>query len=162
MGTRGCLTFDLSIEARQGGHHSGNWGGLISDPALQLAHALASIAGPNGQIQVPEWRPAEIPDGIRRALADCEPESGPEGPTIEPHWGEPGLTLAEKVFAWCSFTILAFEAGNPNRERHSASRLGTLSAAHGRRHRRARRLAGPAPPPRPLRLCDGADRAVGQ
>jgi acetylornithine deacetylase/succinyl-diaminopimelate desuccinylase-like protein len=113
LSTRGCITFDLSIEARQGGHHSGNWGGLISDPALQLAHALAAIAGPTGQIQVPEWRPAEIPDGVRRPLADCEPESGPDGPTIEPDWGEPGLTLAEKVFAWCAFTILAFEAGTP-------------------------------------------------
>ena len=50
---------------------------------------------------------------VRRALADCEVESGPEGPTIDPDWGEPGLTAAEKVFGWSSFTVLACEAGNP-------------------------------------------------
>jgi len=32
---------------------------------------------------------------------------------IDPTWGEPGLTLAEKVFAWCTFEILAMTAGNP-------------------------------------------------
>ncbi|MEO7127834.1 MAG: M20/M25/M40 family metallo-hydrolase, partial [Rhodoferax sp.] len=39
LGSRGSMNFDLSIEARAGGHHSGNWGGLISNPGIQLAHA---------------------------------------------------------------------------------------------------------------------------
>ncbi len=113
LGARGGVTFDLWIDARKGGHHSGNWGGLLSDPAIQLAHAIASICGPTGQIRIPEWVPDGIPDSVRKALADCQPESGLDGPAIEPWWGEPGLTPAEKVFGWCSFTVLAFEAGNP-------------------------------------------------
>ena len=113
LGSRGTITFDLSIEAREGGHHSGNWGGLLSDPAIQLAHAIATIAGPAGQIRIPEWVPERIPDNVRRALADCEVESGGEGPTIDASWGEPGLTPAEKVFGWSSFCVLASEAGNP-------------------------------------------------
>jgi acetylornithine deacetylase/succinyl-diaminopimelate desuccinylase-like protein len=113
LGARGCTTFDLSIEARAGGLHSGVWGGLLAEPAIQLAHALACIVGPRGRIQVPEWVPGAIPDSVRRALADCEVEGGPEGPTIDPDWGEPGLTSAEKVFGWSSFTVLACEAGNP-------------------------------------------------
>jgi acetylornithine deacetylase/succinyl-diaminopimelate desuccinylase-like protein len=32
---------------------------------------------------------------------------------VEPQWGEPGLTPAERVFGWCSFEVLAFETGNP-------------------------------------------------
>jgi acetylornithine deacetylase/succinyl-diaminopimelate desuccinylase-like protein len=113
LGSRGSLTFDIWIEARKGGHHSGNWGGLLSDPAIQLAHAIAGITGPTGRILVREWLPKSIPYTVRRALADCELENGTEGPEIEPDWGEPGLTPAEKVFGWCSFTVLAFEAGNP-------------------------------------------------
>ncbi|KQV72608.1 M20 family metallopeptidase [Rhizobium sp. Root1220] len=113
LGSRGAISFDVWIDARKGGHHSGNWGGLLSDPAIQLAHALASISGPTGQIRIPEWRPNSIPDNVRRVLADCEIESGADGPKIDADWGEPGLTFAEKVFAWCSFAILAFEAGNP-------------------------------------------------
>jgi acetylornithine deacetylase/succinyl-diaminopimelate desuccinylase-like protein len=54
LGSRGSMNFDLSIEARAGGHHSGNWGGLISNPGIQLAHAIASIVSPTGQIRIPE------------------------------------------------------------------------------------------------------------
>jgi acetylornithine deacetylase/succinyl-diaminopimelate desuccinylase-like protein len=112
-GSRGAFPIDLWIDAREGGHHSGNWGGLLSSPSVQLAHAIATIVGPTGQIRIPEWVPGAIPDSVRRALADCEVKSGPRDPVIDPNWGEPGLTLAEKVFAWCSFDILAMIAGNP-------------------------------------------------
>lgn len=113
LGSRGSINFDLTIEARAGGHHSGNWGGLISNPGIQLAHAIASIVGPTGQIRVPEWVPKELPASVRRALADCEVDGGADGPTIEPWWGEPGLTPAERVFGWCSFEVLAYKTGNP-------------------------------------------------
>src|SRR5262245_205498 len=113
LGTRGAFPFDLWIDAREGGHHSGNWGGLLSSPAIQLVHALSTITGPTGQIRIPEWVPSEIPASVRHALADCEVKAGPDDPEIDPSWSEPGLTLAEKVFAWCSFEILAMESGVP-------------------------------------------------
>lgn len=114
LGSRGALNFDLSIEARPGGHHSGNWGGLISNPALQLAHALASIASPTGQILIPEWVPGDVPAPVKAALSSCHIEGGPNAPGIEPTWGEAGLSPAEKVSAWSSFEILAFKTGNPS------------------------------------------------
>ncbi|NEK55078.1 M20/M25/M40 family metallo-hydrolase, partial [Rhizobium leguminosarum] len=103
LGSRGAVSFDILIDARKGGHHSGNWGGLLSDPAIQLAHALASITGPSGEIRIPEWCPKEIPDNVRHVLADCIPEDGDGDAKIDPNWGEPGLTPAEKLFAWSSF-----------------------------------------------------------
>jgi hypothetical protein len=75
----------MTIEARATGHHSGNWGGLLSDPAIQLAHAISSIAGPTGQIAISHWVPKHIPDDVRRALTDCEVTSGE--PKIDPVWG---------------------------------------------------------------------------
>ncbi|OZI75807.1 M20 family metallopeptidase [Bordetella genomosp. 2] len=114
LGARGSLNFDLSIEARAGGHHSGNWGGLISNPGIQLAHAIATLVSPSGQIRVPEWVPAGLPPAVRRALADCEVDGGADGPEIEPDWGEPGLSPAERVFGWCSFEVLAYKTGNPD------------------------------------------------
>jgi len=113
LGSRGAFPIDLWIDAREGGHHSGNWGGLLSSPAIQLVHALATIAGPTGQVRIPEWVPDAIPDSVRRALADCAVRAEPGDPAIDPGWGEPGLTLAEKVYAWCCFEILAMTAGNP-------------------------------------------------
>jgi acetylornithine deacetylase/succinyl-diaminopimelate desuccinylase-like protein len=59
--------------------------------------------------------PDHIPPSVKRVLADCEVSSDPGEPAIDPGWGEPGLTLAEKVFAWCSFEILAMSAGNPDK-----------------------------------------------
>jgi acetylornithine deacetylase/succinyl-diaminopimelate desuccinylase-like protein len=114
LGSRGGLTFDLLIEAREGGHHSGNWGGILSDPAIQLAHALAAITSPTGQIRIHEWVPKALPDAVRRALVDCEIDGGADGPVIDPAWGEPGLTPAEQVFGWCSFDVLAMKVGNPD------------------------------------------------
>ena len=113
LGSRGCLNFDLSIQARQSAHHSGNWGGLISNPGIQLAHAIASIVSSSGQIRISEWLPSQLPDVVRRALADCEIDGGADGPGIEPLWGEPGLSPAERVFGWCSFEVLASKVGNP-------------------------------------------------
>jgi acetylornithine deacetylase/succinyl-diaminopimelate desuccinylase-like protein len=113
LGSRGAYPIDLSIHARDGDHHSGNWGGLLSNPAVQLAHALATIVGPTGQVRIAEFVPDRIPESVRRALADCAVEAGPGDPAIDLGWGEPGLSAAEKVFAWCTFEILAMSAGNP-------------------------------------------------
>jgi acetylornithine deacetylase/succinyl-diaminopimelate desuccinylase-like protein len=113
LGTRSGFPIDFTIEAREGAHHSGNWGGLLSNPAIQLAHAIACIVGPTGQIRIPEWVPDGIPDSVRRALAECEVTPGPSDPAIDPNWGEPGLTPAEQLYGWCTFEILAMTSGTP-------------------------------------------------
>lgn len=113
LGNRGSYLINLWIDARDGGHHSGNWGGLLSNPAIQLAHAISTIVGPTGQVRIPEFVPDHIPASVRRVLEDCVVRSGPGEPAIDPNWGEPGLTLAEKVYAWSAFEILAMTAGEP-------------------------------------------------
>ena len=115
LGTRGALNFDLTVGLRAGGHHSGNWGGLLRNPGIVLAHALASITDANGAIRVPEWRPDSLTPSVRAALADLAVEGGADGPGIDADWGEPGLTPAERVFGWCSFEVLAFVTGNPDK-----------------------------------------------
>ncbi len=114
MGARSGIDILLSVVAREGAHHSGNWGGLLSNPGIRLAHAIAAIVGPTGQILVPGWTPREIAASTRRALADCELEPDPRGPDIDPDWGEPGLSRVEQVFAWCSFEVLTLLVGDPD------------------------------------------------
>ena len=43
LGSRGALNFDLVVDLREAGQHSGNWGGLLANPAVLLAHAIATI-----------------------------------------------------------------------------------------------------------------------
>ncbi|MEM8790198.1 MAG: M20 family metallopeptidase [Pseudomonadota bacterium] len=113
LGARGALNFDLICRLRDGGHHSGNWGGAIADPAMILSHALASICGPTGQILIKEWLPHPMSNAVREALADIELNPGEDGPAIDPGWGEPGMTTAERVYGWNSFAVLAMVSGNP-------------------------------------------------
>ena len=115
LGSRGALNFDMSVDLREGGHHSGNWGGLLRNPGIVLAHAIASVTDARGAIRVPEWRPDTLTPAVRAALAGLEIEGGEAGPEIDADWGEPGLTPAERVFGWCSFEVLAFVTGNPDK-----------------------------------------------
>ncbi|MDE4142628.1 MULTISPECIES: M20 family metallopeptidase [Rhodobacterales] len=112
MGSRGGVSFDLELDLREGAHHSGNWGGLLADPAMILAHALTTICDRRGQIQIPEWRPDSLTDTVRAAL-DGLPLEGDSGPAIDRDWGETSLTPAERVFGWNSFAVLAMTSGVP-------------------------------------------------
>jgi acetylornithine deacetylase/succinyl-diaminopimelate desuccinylase-like protein len=113
LGTRGALALDLRVRYREGGHHSGNWGGLLANPGIRLAHAIASIIDRNGRVLVRDLVPERIPNSVRAALAHCRLDGGAEGPEINAWWGEPGLTAAEKVFGWNTFEVLAFRTGHP-------------------------------------------------
>lgn len=114
MGARGAVDIVLTVTRRKGGHHSGNWGGLLANPAIELTHALASIVGPKGQIRVPGWTPERMPDSVRSALAGVTLERGPDDPEIDPDWGEPGLIPAEQLYGWCSFEILSQLVADPS------------------------------------------------
>jgi len=113
LGTRGAINFDLVVDLREGGHHSGNWGGLLKDPGIILSHAIASITDVRGQIRVPEWRPDSLTNAVRAALADCRIDGGDQGPAVDTEWGEEMLSPPERVFGWNNFAVLAFETGNP-------------------------------------------------
>jgi acetylornithine deacetylase/succinyl-diaminopimelate desuccinylase-like protein len=115
LGNRGSSNFDIVVKLREGGHHSGNWGGLLASPGTILSHALATIVDSNGAIQIEEWLPPQITNSVRMALSNIEIEGGPDAPEIDPNWGQPGMTPAEKVYAWNSFEILALKIGTPER-----------------------------------------------
>ena len=113
LGNRGALTFDLVCNLRDGGHHSGNWGGLLADPAIILAHAIASFVGRRGGLKLKAWLPPPLAPNVRAALKDITIDGGENAPTQDPTWGEIGLSGPEKVYAWNSFAVLAMTSGNP-------------------------------------------------
>jgi acetylornithine deacetylase/succinyl-diaminopimelate desuccinylase-like protein len=115
LGSRGAFNFDVSVELREGSHHSGNWGGALPNPAVILAHALATITDARGKISVDEWRPKELPARVRELLRDVEISGGDDSPALDEAWGEPGLTPAENIIGWNTFEILSLGAGNPER-----------------------------------------------
>jgi acetylornithine deacetylase/succinyl-diaminopimelate desuccinylase-like protein len=115
LGSRGSTPFTLRVDLREGAHHSGNWGGLLRNPATVLANSLATIVDSRGRILVPGLRPPEIPDNVRQALTDIAVGGGPGDPPIDEDWGEPGLTPAERLVGWNTVEVLSLAAGNPDK-----------------------------------------------
>lgn len=115
MGSRGVFNFKMRLNLRDGAHHSGNWGGLLANPGLIMAHALASIVSQSGEILVEGLRPPEgMSNSVRSAICNLVVDGGEGAPTIDPDWGEPGFTAGEKVFGWNTFEVLAYKTGNPD------------------------------------------------
>lgn len=108
MGSRGAVDIEFTVKLRDQDYHSGNFGGLLADPTIILAHALASITDQRGQILIPEWRPGSLTQDIHAVLADLPYRRHDSG------WGEEGLTPSERVFGWNSFAVLAISAGAIN------------------------------------------------
>ncbi|AJP59830.1 hypothetical protein UC34_16600 [Pandoraea vervacti] len=115
LGSRGLVNFKLSLNLREGGHHSGNWGGLLRNPGVVLANAIASMVDGNGKILVEGLRPPELPASVRRALTGLEVGGGPNDPAVDVDYGEPGLTPTERVIGWNNIEVLAFKTGNPEK-----------------------------------------------
>lgn len=112
LGSRGGINIHLEVNAREGYCHSGNWGGLLANPGVELVHAIACLVGPTGECLVPELTPGKIPDNVRAALKGLTIETAPGDPELDPWWGAPGLTQAEKVYGWSTLEVMEIEVGN--------------------------------------------------
>ncbi|MBO0803125.1 MAG: M20 family metallopeptidase [Nocardiopsaceae bacterium] len=115
LGSRGSAPFTLRVNLRERSYHSGNWGGLLRNPATVLAAAIASLADSRGQIRVRGLRHPPVPYPVRAALRDIPVGGGPDDPAIDADWGEAPLTPAERVIAGNTLEVLSLAAGNPDK-----------------------------------------------
>ncbi|SFM69290.1 M20 family metallopeptidase [Variovorax sp. OV329] len=115
LGSRGAVNFSLRLKARERGYHSGNWGGVLSNPATVLAHALATLVDARGRILVDALRPPPMSEALRAAVAELEIGGGADDPELSIDWGEPGFTPAERLVGWNTLEVLALGAGQPQR-----------------------------------------------
>ena len=113
LGNRGGITFDLQVNLREGSVHSGHYGGILEDPGIILAHALATITTARGRILIEEWLPKSIPPRVAETLRNAVCDAGDSSLVLADDWGEPGRSVAERVLGWTSFIILAFVTGRP-------------------------------------------------
>jgi acetylornithine deacetylase/succinyl-diaminopimelate desuccinylase-like protein len=112
LGCRGGLRIHLDVDLRDGAHHSGNWGGVLANPATILAGAIASLVDARGRLKLDALKPPPISPEVRAALADVTVEPGPGEPELSASWGEDGLTPAERLYAWNTLEVLAMSAGD--------------------------------------------------
>jgi acetylornithine deacetylase/succinyl-diaminopimelate desuccinylase-like protein len=112
LGCRGGVRIHLDVNLRDGGHHSGNWGGVLANPATVLANAIASLVDHKGRMQLEALKPPRISNQVRAALADVKVEPTADEPALSPDWGEEGLSAAERLYAWNTLEVLAMSSGD--------------------------------------------------
>jgi acetylornithine deacetylase/succinyl-diaminopimelate desuccinylase-like protein len=112
LGCRGGIRIHLDVNLRAGSHHSGNWGGVLANPATILASAIATLVDGNGRLLVDQLKPPRLSNQIRSALADVKIEPMPDEPVLSDNWGEEGLSAAERLYAWNTLEVLAMSAGS--------------------------------------------------
>jgi acetylornithine deacetylase/succinyl-diaminopimelate desuccinylase-like protein len=96
LGCRGGIRIHLDVILREGGHHSGNWGGVLANPATILASAIATLVDEKGHLLLEALKPPRISNQVRAALADVKV----------------GLSAAERLYAWNTLEVLAMSSGN--------------------------------------------------
>lgn len=112
LGCRGGLRIHLDVNLRDGSHHSGNWGGILANPATILASAIAALVDGNGRLLLGELKPPRLSNQIRSALADVKIEPISGEPPLSENWGEEGFSAAERLYAWNTLEVLAMSSGN--------------------------------------------------
>jgi acetylornithine deacetylase/succinyl-diaminopimelate desuccinylase-like protein len=112
LGCRGGIRIHLDVNLRQGGHHSGNWGGVLANPATILANAIATLVDGQGRMKLDALRPPRLTNQIRSLLGDVEIKPSADEPALSDNWGEEGLSAAERLYAWNTLEVMAMSAGN--------------------------------------------------
>src|ERR1700739_986923 len=112
LGCRGGIRLHLDVNLRDGSHHSGNWGGVLANPATILASAIATLVDANGRLLVEQLKTPRLSNQIRAYLADVEIKPTADEPALSENWGEEELSAAERLYAWNTLEVLAMSSGN--------------------------------------------------
>ena len=112
LGCRGGIRIHLDVNLREGSHHSGNWGGVLANPATILANAIATLVDAQGRLLLDKLKPPRLSNQIRSALADVKIEPMPDEPALSEDWGEEGLSAPERLYAWNTLEVLAISSGD--------------------------------------------------
>ncbi|RZQ62753.1 M20 family metallopeptidase [Amycolatopsis suaedae] len=112
LGSRGGLNFELDVDLRPGAYHSGNWGGVLRNPATTLAGAITTLVDGHGRILIPGLLPPGLPDPVRTALSGIAVANSPGDPAPDEGWGDQDLTAAERLYGWNTLEVLGIGAAD--------------------------------------------------
>ena len=85
---------------------------MLANPATILASAIATLVDGQGRLVLDELKPPRLSNQIRSTLADVKIEPMPDEPALSEHWGEEGLSAAERLYAWNTLEVLAISSGD--------------------------------------------------
>lgn len=112
LGSRGVCQFRLSVDPGNGARHSGNWGGIIRNPAIVLGHALSSLVSATGTLLPDFLRAPLMPKHVSTLVRDLPVGGESFDPQLDPQWGEAHLTTGQKLFGCNTLEIVGLSAGS--------------------------------------------------
>ena len=115
LGSRGLVNFSLLVKSRDKAYHSGNWGGVLVNPATRLVHALTSLVDARGRILLDSLKAPALDSYIKDALQSVVIGKGQDDPEIDLGWGQAELTPAERLIASNTLEMLALGSGQAER-----------------------------------------------
>ncbi|WJV52003.1 M20/M25/M40 family metallo-hydrolase [Pectobacteriaceae bacterium CE90] len=116
FGYRGSIQVDMTVFGPIVGAHSGAYGNIIANPAMQLAALLGSMKDANGRVTIPGFYDrVKISDSDRKQMAESAPSPG----TIENRYGVNQLDkIADnpiEALQYPSLDIIGLNAGDTGR-----------------------------------------------
>ena len=136
LGCRGGNRIHLDVNLREGGNHSGNWGGVLANPATILCNAIASLVDGKGRMKLDALKPPRISNAVRAALADVKIEPTADEPAAGARLGRGGI-VAGRAAVCLEYAGSAGDVVRQYREagqRHSRTRQCRAAASLRRRH----------------------------
>src|SRR6266496_6012347 len=130
LGCRGGVRIHLDVNLRDGSHHSGNWGGVLANPATILASTIAALVDSKGRLLLDALKPPRISNQIRATLGDVKIEPTVGEPALSENWGEEGLSAAERLYAWNTLEVLAMSSGNIEKPANAIPGHAKIGRAH--------------------------------
>ncbi len=115
LGSRGVVQFKLSLNPGNGGRHSGNWGGVITNPAVVLCNAIATLLSSEGRLQVDFLRAPAMTEALSALIRDLPVGGGHSDPAINERWGEKALTNGERLYGANTLEVLGMSAGRTDK-----------------------------------------------
>lgn len=112
LGSRGVCQFRLVVDTGNGNRHSGNWGGIIRNPAVVLSHVLSTLISARGELLLDFMRPPAIPAHVAELVRDLPVGGESFDPALDPQWGEAHLTTGEKLFGCNTLEIVGLSGGS--------------------------------------------------
>ncbi|HEV2840913.1 MAG TPA: dipeptidase [Chthoniobacterales bacterium] len=114
-GLRGALSMELEVRGPGTDLHSGNFGGAIHNPLQALCEMLAELHGADQRVTIPGFydRVRNISRNERAYMARHGPSDREviEDAQAGKGWGEPGLTLYERIAVRPALTINGLGGG---------------------------------------------------
>jgi len=114
FGVRGALCLEIHAQGVARPVHSGNFGGVVPNPILELSRLFAALVAPDGDLRLPDKGHPEVTPAERAALdlLDFDPDEFEQRIGVRPVTERSGESYYERLLYKPSFNLSGIVSGH--------------------------------------------------